>query len=276
MILAFYILDAESYPSQMSGQSFWSYCIVTYAVSRILRDGWFSATLVPFTLTLLSFCLAYPLVPLRQTDAYRTLLLSFGLHIIQSLLPYSPSFSSLAPRSSSFAISSILHNLFGRVFIPAIRLFIPYFLLLLVLLVVAIRDEIFFHALTASDFGMYFLIFLIVSLSSLIISLALSSSSVTPAPLRHPDVPASWDLYGTNVGLLTRYHFFSTVFRYSAPYYYPAPLNLLQLVLVRLPCFVLLLSRQKRGVSWIRGTMEPILWRITVLPVALVVGVAWR
>ncbi|EJD03588.1 uncharacterized protein FOMMEDRAFT_145863, partial [Fomitiporia mediterranea MF3/22] len=152
-IIAKYILNtAPTYSKYVDGPDYHFYCITIYAISRILGDSWPSTT--PFVLTLMAFLSALPGMPGRHEISHNVLLIAFALHVVQLLLLRSPSLSLLDPCSSTFVPSLMLQNLLVSVFMPTFLLFVPYLILLLVLLAVSFHD-IFLGASTPMAFDIF-------------------------------------------------------------------------------------------------------------------------
>ena len=75
-------------------------------------------------------------------------------------------------------------------------------------------------------------------------------------------------------GLAARQAFVCAVATYDVPYYYPAPLNLVPVLFVRLPAAVLALFGRKSAPRWLQ-LVEKILWRLCVAPLAFVFNGLW-
>ncbi|KAI5119066.1 hypothetical protein M0805_001525 [Coniferiporia weirii] len=257
-----------------------SYCLMIYAASRILRGP--RSTPISFYCIILAFISALPSTPEENDSSYALLLLGFLLHIIQLLLPYSPSPVFLAPRTFVFPLSVIFHNLVANVLTPAFLFFLPVFLILFFLLSFSVADMVLAlgdlttaldpaPASTRAALTLLFLI-LLVLFCCLVAYMVLYSPSHPPSTNSGPWVPKSWDAYGPNIGLSVRQHFLQSVSVCSDPYFFPAPLNLLWFILVRLPHKVLHLFRQGHLAARVSGTLEPVLWRLVVVPPALVLA----
>jgi hypothetical protein len=84
----------------------------------------------------------------------------------------------------------------------------------------------------------------------------------------------SWDRYSAAVGLRSRRTFVTAVAAYSEPYYFPPPFNLLQILFVHLPRFLLELFGWKE--SPVAEWVECVLWYLTSGPLTFVmVAVCW-
>lgn len=116
---------------------------------------------------------------------------------------------------------------------------------------------------------LFFTFFLLLCLS-LIYGLIASPFLATSQDLE----PSAWDRYTRPVGMEARRAFIRNVRLYGADNYIPAPLNLLRVVLVRIPQIALMVLR-KRGAANRIATLDKSLWRITMGPLGVVVSTLW-
>ncbi|THH10551.1 hypothetical protein EW145_g1256 [Phellinidium pouzarii] len=259
-----------------------SYYLMIYAASRILKGSWTSP--VSFYLSLFAFVSSLPSTPEANDTSYTPLLLSFSLHIIQLLVPQAPSSVTLIPQTFAFPLSVMLQDLITSIFIPAFFFFLPVFLVSFVLLSISVSD-IFLAISNSMSLDpapanarltlLTLLFILLILFFSLITSMVLSSPSRSPTFDSSPAIPRTWDMYGSNVSLSVRQHFLRSISIYSTPHFFPAPLNLLWIIMVYCPCTLLRMIHQKRWAVRIKGTVEPVLWKVAVMPLALVFGAFW-
>ncbi|KAL5533676.1 hypothetical protein ACEPAG_136 [Sanghuangporus baumii] len=277
VILAHYLMrPMPLYPSDPPRIDYHFYCIVIYSACRILRDSWSSATHGTFILTLVTLLSALPYMPRRQENSFNVLLFCFFMHVVQLLLPFSPSISLLAPRSVTYTVALMLRNLFAVVLIPALTFFIPIIFALLLILVASL-NEIFMRVTGLATFDLFLFTAWCSGLlfTCLTAYMTLSTSSLAPAKFHHPDVPASWNSYGPNVGISLRHRFCRLVSAYSRPHFFPAPFNLIPVVLVYLPRGILFIFRDKYLRARLKTTVEPVVWRIFVMPLTFIFGIVW-
>jgi hypothetical protein len=83
-----------------------------------------------------------------------------------------------------------------------------------------------------------------------------------------------WDRYSEKVGLHARVAYGSLLVRYSKPYYFPPPFNLLQWLIVRLPWTVWTLLGLKMPPPHLE-VIERILWRFSVGPFVGIFAGIW-
>lgn len=83
-----------------------------------------------------------------------------------------------------------------------------------------------------------------------------------------------WDRYTRSVGMEARRAFVRTVRLYGLDNHIPAPLNLLQVVFVRIPQLTLVLLRKKDAAARI-AAFDKVLWRVTVGPAAFLLSALW-
>ncbi|KAL5519511.1 hypothetical protein ACEPAH_1194 [Sanghuangporus vaninii] len=277
LILAHYLMrPMPLYPADPPRRDYHFYCVAIYSACRILRDRWPSAMHGTFILTLVTLLSALPYMPRRQDNSFNVLLFCFFMHIVQLLLPFSPSISLLTPRSVTFTVALMLQNLFAVVFIPALTFFVPIIFALLLILVASL-NEIFMRVTGLATFDLFLFSVWCSGLlfTCLTAYMTLSTSSFPPAEFHHPDVPASWNSYGPDVGISLRCRFCRLITAYSRRYFFPVPLNLIPVVLVYLPRGILLIFRDKYLTARLKTTVEPAVWRIFVMPLTFIFGFVW-
>jgi len=252
--------------------------LLVYSVSRLLTNEWTQN--LHFALMALSIILSNKLSPRINDSTYILFLFSLSTHVIQIQLPLYPSPILLFPSVRTLPISCIFYTIVTQIFLPAILFFLPIFLLVSFLLSLSLSDvfiilrphTLFEPAPENARFAFVILGSLILALfSSLITYMVLASPTV--APIRRAIL--TWDAYGTKVGLATRRAFYGAVRHYSRPFHFPAPLNILEVLIIRIPC--LLLRAFKRGelASRVENTLKPVLWTFTVFPLAVAFASIW-
>ncbi|OCB87115.1 hypothetical protein A7U60_g5850 [Sanghuangporus baumii] len=277
LIFAHYLMrPMPLYPTDPPRLDYHFYCIAIYSACRILRDSWPSAMHGTFILTLVTLLSALPYMPRPRENSFNVLLFCFFMHIVQLLLPFSPSISLLAPRSVTFTVALMLQNLFAVVFIPALIFFVPIIFALLLILVASL-NEIFMRVTGLATFDLFLFSVWCSGLlfTCLTAYMTLSTSSLPPAKFHHPDVPASWNSYGPDVGISLRRRFCRLITAHPRRYFFPVPLNLIPVVLVYLPRGILLLFRDKYLTARLKTTVEPAVWRIFVMPFTFIFGIVW-
>jgi len=238
---------------------------------------------LPFILVLLSFVFALPSVPLPSDTSFMVLYIALAVQILFLHFPHPPSPLFLFPCHQSLPLSVILTHSMSHMFIPIVLFFLPVLLLAALLLSLSLADSTLKLSLTnmldpspmhtRAVFLALFAAAVILLLLCLIMgaakfpSLSVADKSVTP-------YGQSWDRYSRRVGLDARRAFVRALLRYSNPYYFPPPLNLLHLLFVRLPCTVLSVFG-KSGPSLHLEVVEQILWRVTVGPFVGVIAGIW-
>ncbi|TFY68363.1 hypothetical protein EVJ58_g1067 [Rhodofomes roseus] len=235
-------------------------------------------TIIPYILVLGAFTSYLPQVPCPDDVAYGVLLFAFSWMIIDLHLPMSTSPLHLFPAEIILPRSVLILHGISRVFIPTVTFFLPALLLSLFLLSTSLAD-LFPDSLgtpfapapiesRVAFLSLFAVLFLLMVCS--LVMLVLVYPSLASRPSSNP-----WDRCSKSIGLEARRFFIRTVVRYSAPYSFPAPLNLLQLI-VYLPVATLTFTG---GVSTAiangPGLFERILWRMTVAPLGAVLGAFW-
>ena len=249
-----------------------------YSLSRLCRP-WSSATL-PLALVLLTFLVSFPSTPLPDSFSYTVLLMAFSWQIIVLHLPVHPSPLFLVPPDHSLPLAVLVWRGISRTFVPVVAFFVPGMLISLFLLSLSLSDifpwlyaDAVGHASPMETRVIFLSLFTVIFL---FLACALGSSVLVHpffAPTEGP-APLSWDRYSRSVGLEARQAFVRAVATYAAPYYFPAPLNLLQVLLVQLPRAIDALAGQKSYANAI-GTVEKGLWRLMVAPFTFVLSAFW-
>ena len=245
--------------------------IVVYSLAVILEEP---ATCLPFLLAFLCFVVSR--APSPGETSYSLTLLAILLAILQLHLPYPSSPIHLLPPQYILPLSNFLLDGFTTISAPVILFFTPLLIISSYLLSSALADVYPTFSLQPApmEARAVFLTFsafvLLLTISSL--AFAISSSSQPAQGTTGP--PDRWDCYTLRVGLESRKIFARTVAKYSSPSYFPAPLNLLSLVLVRIPKIIILLLRKP---EWIAGIekLETALWSVLVLPLSCILAGFW-
>jgi hypothetical protein len=261
------------------------YCIVVYSAARCLTSSPLASSRSPFLVTFVAFVWRM-LDTSPSTYSYCLMLLTLALfqHALFLLLPQPPSLLLLTPHSALFPLSSMLLHLLTDVVGPIILFFIPIFFALVVVLAMAfeipfLTNDFFIPLQTGSEVMTIVIFYIICTLFVImlifipyLIAITACNSSLAVA---QPGVPASWNAYGPRAGLAIRQHFYLALRYYSSPYFFPAPLNLVPIFFIALPCVGLRLIRQRRAAQRLEDIVKPILWNVLVLPFALLFGVVW-
>lgn len=256
-------------------------CLLAYSASRMIKELWNTPLAFFFTFfTLLTFV---PYGPGASDFPYFAILLTaFGLHIIQLLVPHSPSPSFIMPATFSLPLSIMVAYLIDTILMPSFIFFIPVFLISVFLLADSLSFVAFLESIPTSptstrDAMLTLLLVLAVLLLGLIITLTLQVPTLRSKPTRTSvsGTPRMWDNYGSNIGLTVRQTFFKTVFSYSQPFFFPAPLNILQFAIVSIPYFLASLAGDQRQAIRLQNVLNSVLWTIFVMPLVAPFGILW-
>lgn len=245
--------------------------IVTYSLATVLEDP---AACFPFFLVFLCFVVSRTPVP--GETSYTLTLFAILLNFLQLYLPFPSSPIYLLPPRGILPLSTFLLDGFTTISAPVILFFAPLLVISSYLLSSALVDT--FPMINFKPAPMearaLFLSFsafvLLLAVSSLAFAILSSGQSA-----RGNSGPADrWDRYSLRVGLESRRIFIQTVAKYSSPSYFPVPLNLLSLVLVRIPCIIVLLLRKPEWATSV-NKLETALWSVLVLPLSCVLAGFW-
>ncbi|KIM85412.1 hypothetical protein PILCRDRAFT_817424 [Piloderma croceum F 1598] len=248
----------------------------------LLARAW-SMRDLPFVLVWSSFAFSLPSVPYPGDTSFMILHIALFVQIMFLHCPHPPSPLYLIPCHQSLPLSILLTHNTSRMLVPIILFFLPVLLLATLLLSFALADEglklSFIDTLdpspmqTRTVFLVLFAVVTLLLLLSLFVgaakypSLSNIDQSVTPFDRR-------WNRYSRRIGLEARGAFVHALLRYSKPYYFPPPLNLLHLLLVRLPGAVWSLFGMKEPSPHLEA-VERILWRISVGPIVGATAGIW-
>lgn len=258
------------------------YFLTLFPIALLARP--WSIRVFSFLLVLFSFMFSLPSVPFPDETLYMVLYLALALQIMFLHFPHPPSPLFLLPVHWSLPLSVLLTYSVSHMFLPVILFFLPVTLLAVLLLSASLADTTlkFFSLMTLDPSPLQtrtvFLILLAAVLLLLLLSLIVGAAkfpsiSMTADNSRSPH-GQKWDRYSRRVGLGARKAFIRALVRYSQPYYFPPPLNLLHLIFVRFPWLVLSLFGQN-GPFLHLEVAERMLWRVTVGPVIWVVAGIW-
>jgi len=255
------------------------YFLMLFPITLLSRPG-FTRNL-PFMLVCLSFVFAWPSVPLPNNTHFIALHIALAIQILFLHFPHPPSPLFFFPWHQSLPLSVLLTQSMVHIFIPVVLFFLPVLFLAALLLSFSLADATLrvlppltldpSPMITRTSFLVLFTVVILLLLLCLVISAAKFPSLVEESAASHGH---AWDRYSQSVGIDARRGFARALTRYSKPYYFPPPLNLLQLLGVRLPWVVLRLCGEIR-VSPKLEAVEQTLWRLTVGPVVGVVAGIW-
>lgn len=243
-----------------------------------------SAYIVPSLLVFASFIYCLPAIPYAGESSYIFLLAALVLHVLSLHLPIAPGLNFIPAPRHTLPLATLLWTEFTATFRTIVLFYLPAFLLATYLLSIALVDSIpqgpdpnVLSLLAAPmDSRQVFVALWIIIVLLILISTGLlimhKPSSTSPEQSCDP-----WDRYSQAVGHCARRVFIRVLTDYSTPYFFPAPFNLLQVILIRLPAAIL---------HWTGGVKlqmvqdaEAILWRCTIGLVAMLVeGICliWR
>ncbi|KAJ4486354.1 hypothetical protein J3R30DRAFT_3366570 [Lentinula aciculospora] len=238
--------------------------LMIFSVSAILHS-W--STSLPFALTLLAFLSKVPSAPFPSDFAFNILLLSLPLLFIQLHLPFPPNpFLLFWPEQCLPLAVLIVSGVFGTI-VKVSLFFLPVLLLSIFSLSYALSDifllpSLFMVPAPMPTRELFFIvvisIFIVLILSVLIIVLAFDSA---------PPGYSSWDQYSASIGQRARIQFYHSVIRYSKPYPFPPPLNILYFAFIAVPAYALPYFDISSDFLLI---LQQNLWRVVVGPFVVV------
>ncbi|KAF5382922.1 hypothetical protein D9757_006370 [Collybiopsis confluens] len=261
-LLAFYVLE----PPKTLGPR--EIVLVIISISATLHSWTTSA---PFILSILAFVVAHPslpspYLPSPKNLSFNLLLLSLVMHILQlhALVLPSPSLLFWPERCLPLA-ALISSSVFGTIS-KVVLFFLPFFFLSFYFLSYSMSHIYFWQSSLLSmtlpspvvtrEVALWLasVSFIIIFLSILMLSPSFALSPRTRSP---------WDRYSTSIGQEARTRFYSAVVRYSRPYPFPPPFNVVHFILIVFPAY----SLRSLGVSrsFFRR-FEKFLWRLLVGP----------
>lgn len=250
--------------------------IMIFSLASLLRPP--IALLTTHLLVFLSFVVCLPNSPIPGYASFNFLLLSMISYLLQFHLPTSPSPTFFFFVHQTLPLSLFLWNGFKRAVIPIFAFFLPLFLVASYLLFYCLGDFFFRtlesapHLTAAPDVTTSAFVWLsLIALAVIPISIIMSISSTSPLSGPESD---PWDRFSPSIGMESRRVFTKVVAKYSTPYFFPTPFNLLPLVFV---CFPSLLLRLFKKTEW-QPTLHRVLqgiWVVFILPLSTVTAGLW-
>jgi len=249
--------------------------LMVYSVASLLRPP--KLPVAPFAFVAGAFLFTLSSAPFPGDTSYSFLLGALQLHVLLLHLPQTPSPVFLFSPGVTLPLATILWHEFTRTIYPCLLFFLPATILASFFLSIALEDSIphFMGVFTLSELApmeiriafsvlwIILMLLMIISATLLILNAPFHSTSSQPV--------CSWDRYSVVVGLRSRRTFVAAVAAYSEPYYFPPPLNILQLLFVHLPRLLLRLFGWKE--SPVTEKIEDVLWYLTTGPLTFVVVV---
>jgi hypothetical protein len=257
--------------------------LVIYAIASLLRPP--SVRSLPHILVLLAFVASLPTVPMPADGAFDMLLLGGILFVISLLfIPIVPSPIFLAPPQQGIPLATLLWRGFTQIFTPLLIFFLPAIFISVNLLSLSLADN-FLRLLTtisspssiqmalpapietrAGFLTLFFIVVILMVCALIMLVLVVPTTSLN----RRDSKP--WDRYGMGIGLEARRTFIKATIAYSSETLastpsFPPPLNLVVLILVRLPVKIVGWAT-RRDLSGTRHMAERAIWRVSVVPVA--------
>lgn len=255
-----------------------SFYISLYSLSRISLAQ--PSSSMPYTVIALLFLFTHPSTPPISPDniVYSIVVVVFSWLVIELHLPIQPSPLFLLPQDFVLPLAVLVWRSVSRIFLPVITFFLPaltlsFFLLSLSLSGLALPFDL--AALPAPMESRVGLLFLSTMLSLLLWCSLTMPVLLYPFIASESVVAASlWDRYSKPVGLEARRVFAHAVALRAGPTSFPAPLNLVQLLAVRLPTCLLRVAG-RRDLSSRIGVVEQVIWTALVAPLAVTVAGLW-
>jgi hypothetical protein len=290
-LLLSYLLDPPYYPATDDSDTRHLGARVTvlavYALSNMV--SYRSLRTLTFFLVFVAYLLRFPGFPNPGDATFDLLLMGFVLNVIFLHMPAPATPIFLFSADTVLPLVTVLWSSVTHTLVPVLGFFLPAIFLSANLLSVSLAD-VFLQLFAgvqetrtaaaaaapvetrAAFLALFFvLIFLFIS-STVTMVLASPANS-----LQHTQA-AQWDRYGVVVGLEARRLFARAVAAYlttaSGRSPFPAPFNLLPLLLVRIPLSPARLFAA-RGTEAICVKVERVIWLLTVAPLAAVVNALW-
>ncbi|KAI0361699.1 hypothetical protein OH77DRAFT_1391910 [Trametes cingulata] len=253
--------------------------LLLYALGKVSQP-WSSST-VPPLIVLLSFVPRFPSPPIAGDFTFSTVHWAFFYEVILLHLPTQNSLLFLFQPDRVLPLAVLAWRGLGGIFTTAVY-FLPGLLFSFIV-----------FALSFSDWGPWLraqsivtypppfdtrvtLFTLFVTMLLFQCCLLVYSVSVHPFLAAYEDLnPQPWDRYTKSVGLAARRAFARQVRLYSTACYYPTPLNVVQVLLVRTPRFIVMLSGRNRSLLEKIAIVDRVLWRIVVGPGAFILSGLW-
>jgi len=248
----------------------------------LLAHAW-SMRDLPSVLVWFSFAFSLPSVPHPGDTSFMILHIALLVQITLLHCPHPPSPLYLIPCHQSLPLSILLTHSMSRMLVPIILFFLPVLLLATLLLSFSLADEgftlSFIETLDPSPMQTRTVFLVLFAIVALLLLLSLFVGATRYPSLSNTDQSVTpfgqhWNRYSRRVGLDARGAFVYALLHYSKPYYFPPPLNLLHLLLVRLPGAVWSLFGMREPSSHLEA-VERILWRISVGPIVGATAGIW-
>lgn len=239
----------------------------------------------PALMVLLAILFTLPATPLPEDSGFMLLYLALVVQTLLLHFPLPPSPLFLLPPHETLPLSLLLTHSMSRLFFPTLVFFIPALLLSTTLLSLSLIDTTFQLTLfsmtdaspmqTRTAFLLFGALVFILFFLSLVVGAAKFPVLSTTDESNSPN-GTRWDRFSKRIGLDARRAFVSSLLRYNPKdsYYFPPPLNILQVLFIRLPGLMLFVFRGSKP-SPILKTVERALWRATVGPIACIVAGLW-
>ncbi|KAF8649806.1 hypothetical protein AX16_005571 [Volvariella volvacea WC 439] len=262
--------------------------LLLLSASWLVRS-WTLAT-VPYLITGVAFLLRVPYT-LQPSDATFILLLwALALQFFIFHLPTPRSPLHFNP-PHTLPLSVLLHEVLSRIVLPVLGFFLPAFLATFFLLSASLSGTLSTLVNTVSvslpnpwmpasppSVRVTFFLMLISTLALMSSSICVlivskpwpATSNSNPANPRPYAILATWDRYSEYIGHAARVAFFRTYLTYSDPYYFPAPLNLLQVFFI-VTTYTLSIFFCGSTCSY-EDDVKVLLWRVIVGPITGVVA----
>ncbi|KAI0336597.1 hypothetical protein GY45DRAFT_1290324 [Cubamyces sp. BRFM 1775] len=261
--------------------------LIVFSLAKLLRP-WTYTTLPPL-LVFASFVLNFAYYGVvYNTLTFAMLLFALYLEILLIHFPATPSPLLLLRPAVVHPLSILVRRSMARLLVPT-AYFLPGLIASNLMLERAAAPSFHLPSLLGLNHSLgpspidtatlmvYFTLFL--TLFLFLVCAVVYSTIVHPflATNKEPGVGASdrfWDRYTDSVGLEARKEYFRAVRRYGTGCYFPTPLNLVQVLIIRIPRLVLVALRRGWAVEIIES-IEKVLWRVVVGPVAFLVSGLW-
>lgn len=239
----------------------------------------------PALLTLLAVLFTLPATPLPEDSSFMLLHLALVSQILLLHFPLPPSPLFLLPPHETLPLSLLLTHSISHLFFPTFIFFLPILLLSAVLLSLSLTDTTFrltlFSMTDAPPMQTRTVFLLFSAFVIIILFLSLVAGAAEFPALSTAGEPKSlngtrWDRFSKRIGLDARRAFVSSLRRYNPQdsYYFPPPLNILQVLLVRLPGLMVFVFRGSKPPPILK-TVERALWRATVGPIVCIAAGLW-
>ncbi|KAJ7050568.1 hypothetical protein C8F01DRAFT_1178846 [Mycena amicta] len=243
----------------------WREIVLVVLSASILCRPWNMFKIPALTLFTV-FMVHLPSVPFAGGIGFDIILVCFACHAFQFHFPVAPSPLFLFKRGLPFS-AFLVHNFY--IVLTPILFFLPIFILITTWLSMALSETFFSDSVSSliptpiqTRTTVLYLFFLLVSVISYSLFIILAQG-------RSLTNTNGWDGYSAHVSHKARASFAKAVVAYTSPYTFPAPFNLLKVLILEIPSLFWVLLRHPRPTS---AQAEKLLWKLTVCPVALPVA----